>query len=353
MRRSGGVTAAAVVLIVVSALVAFGAFFATLGFVMLQATGPKMPASASARMLAGALAVLAIAIWGIVTGVGLLRLRRWAWFCILIISALLIADAIPGLVDARKLIRATTGVPTVGAGGLIAFEYIGLALITLVPLALGIWWLLLFSRRSVRAQFAPGVTLTTAPEFVAPYSRPAFLPPPRRTGFAATHPPSITVIAIFLLAGAAAFPLIFLYPPNWRMTMMFGVFLAGRNMILAAIPWFAANVALGVGLLRLKRWARIGTIVYCIVGILNAALTARHMAPFMDAMYKAVGVPVPPMPAGFMRVMSLVGLVFGLGLNLVAIYFLVTRRAAFYPPPASPSATPGALPTAPSMESAQ
>ncbi|MGB6877576.1 MAG: hypothetical protein WBD87_16245 [Candidatus Acidiferrales bacterium] len=352
MKRSGGVTAAAVVLIVVSAVVTFGAFFATLAGVMLQAAGPKMPASVFARTLGASLAVFVLAAWGIVTGVGLLRLRRWAWFCVLIISALLLADAIPGLVHARKLIRATTGVPTVGAGGLIAFEYIGLALTTLVPLALAIWWLALFTRRSVRAQLAPGVTLDATPP-VAFQSPSAFATPAQplaspRMQLSYRRPVSVTVIAVFLLAGAAFFPLIFLYPRNWRMTMMFGVFLTGRNMILVSIPWFAANVALGIGLLRLRPWARIGTVAYCIVSILNVALTARHLAPFMDAVHKAMGIPAPPMPAGFMRVMSLVGLVFGLGLNLVAIYFLVTRRAAFHAPPsASSSSALDANPAAP------
>lgn len=347
MKRSGGVTVAAVVLIVISALVASGAFFASFGDIMLRITDPKMIAPVFARMLAETLILLAICLWGIATGAGLLRLRRWAWFCVLAIGVLLIAKAVPGLGHAQKLIRATTGVPTVGAGTFIAAQYAAIVFGTLIPLALAIWWLLLFTRRSVTLQFAasanghksiaPGTTVAASADSAAAYMQPAMLIPPPRTGFAATHPPSISVVAICLLAGAAFFPLIFLYPPSWRITAIFGILVSGRKMILVSIPWFAANLALGVGLLRLKPWARVGSIAYCIVGMVNGTLSARSTGRLMDAMHKAMGVPAPPLPPVFMRAVVVFGLVFTLGLNLAAIYFLVTRRAAFYRQPPAPS----------------
>ena len=359
MRRSGGVTAAAVMLIVAGALVAFGAFFAALGAVVMQTAGAKPPEPAFARLLAGALAVLAIATWGIVTGVGLLHLRRWAWFCVLIISALLIADAIPGLVQARKLIRATTGVPTVSAGGFIAAQYAGLALLTLVPLALALWWLALFTRRSVRPQFAPGVTLErNYPQIVfAPPAPPlpsgAQVASPR-TQLSYRRPVSITVIAVFLLMGAAAFPLFLFYPASWRVTAVFGVVLTGRAVLVVFAIYSALGLVLGVGLLLLKPWARVAAILYAAVLTVNVAVSTRAQMRAIQMLQSTMGLPALPgnqaqMFQRMMHVSMIFGVVFGVALNLVAIYFLFTRRAAFYPlPPASPSATPGASSAFPS-----
>lgn len=355
MKRSGGITATSVAIIVVSALVAFGAFFMVLATGLLQAVGPKVPTSVFARTLAFGIGALCVAVWGIVSGVGLLRLRRWAWFSALIISVLLVVAATPGMFTARKLIRATTGVPTVGAGNLVAFEYIGLAFTTLIPLAFAIWWFVALTRGSARAQFAPGVTLDTS-YVSAPYRQPAFvLASPRaadgmslaspRTQLSYRRPVSITVIAVLLLAGAASIPLLFLIPSNVRMTMMFGIIVAGRNMILLSILWGGVGLALGIGLLLLKPWARLGTIVYCLVGIVNGVLTARHMTRLMDAMQNAVGIKAPvPLPPIFQHVMATISALFAVGLNLAAIYFLVIRGDAFRTPPASVSATNAAPP---------
>ena len=343
MKRSGGVSAASVLLIVASVLVTFGAFFAVLGSMLLQSVGPKLSAHAFARELGGAIAVLLIAVWGIVTGVGLLRLRRWAWFSALAISGLLVADALHVVFDARKFIRATTGIPT-SAGHFVAVEYLGLALATFGPLGLGVWWLIAFLRPSGRAQFAPGVILERAapPVFAQPAPvaftspAPAIAEPIPHTSprlqLSYRRPVSITVIAVLLLAGVASFPFLFFIPPNMRLTAMFGAVLSGRNFLLVMIAYAAAAVAFGIGLLRLKEWARLGAILYCAAGILNAVMTAPHMDRLFDAMHKSMNLPVPEIPAAFMRLMAIVGLIFGVGINLAGIYFLVTRAAAFQPP---------------------
>ena len=355
MKRSGSVTVASIAIIVVSALVASGAFFAAFTTALLQAVGPRMPTTVFARSLAFGMAVLSLAVWGIASGVGLLRLRRWAWFSTLVIGALLVVAATPGIFTARKLIRATTGVPTVGAGSLVAFEYMGLAFTTLVPLAFAIWWLVVFTRRSARAQFAPGVALDP-PYVSAPHPHPPFVltsPPAAGTMPLASprmqlsyrRPVSITVIAVLLLAGAASIPLLLLIPSDMRMTMMFGVIVAGREMILTSILWGGAAIALGIGLLLLKPWARLGTIVYFLTGMMNGVLTALHMTRLMDAMQKAMGIKSPvPVPPIFQHVMAVIGAIFAVGLNLAAIYFLVARRGAFRTPPPSVSATNAAAP---------
>ncbi len=353
MKRSGGVTAAAVMLIVASVLVTFGGLFGVLGTVLAQSVGSKLPAPVFARELAGTIVVLLIAIWGIVTGVGVLRLRRWAWFCALVISGLLVADALRTLVEARTLIRATTGVPTVSAGNFVAFEYFGLAIVTLVPLALGLWWLIAFLRPSARAQFAPGVILErdAASAFLPPAPPVLVLqtlavansipPTSPRHQLSYRRPVSITVIAVFLLAGAAAFPMFLFYPPSWRVIAMFGVILTGRAVVAVLAIQSALGILLGTGLLLLKPWARIAAIVYGVAITVNVAVSMRATMRAMQMLQNAMGMPAFPGNGAetfqrMMHVSIIFGLVFGIAVNFVALYFLITRRAAFYPPAAIP-----------------
>jgi hypothetical protein len=356
VKRSGGVTAAGVMLIVAGAMVSLGAFFAALSAVVIQTAGVKTPEPAFARLLTDAVAVLAIAIWGIVTGVGLLRLRRWAWYCVLLISAVLVADAIPGLIHARKLIRATTGVPTVSAGNFVTFEYIGLAIATLVPLALGVWWLIAFLRPSARAQFAPGVILERdyppvvfAPPVAPPSAAAQSLAEPiphgsPRLQLSYRRPVSITVIAVFLLAGAAAFPMFLFCPASWRVTALFGVVLTGRAVLVVLATYSALGILLGTGLLLLKPWARMAAIVYGVAITVNVAVSMRAQMRAIQMLQSAMGMPVLPgngaqMFERMMHVSMAIGVVFGAAVNFVALYFLVTRRAAFYPPRPGPASS--------------
>jgi hypothetical protein len=358
VKRSGSVTAASVMLIVASVLVTFGAFFAVLTTALMQSVGPKLSAHAFARDLAGAVAVLLIAIWGIVTGVGLLRLRRWAWFCVLIISGLLVAAAVRALASAPKLIRATTGVPTVSAGNFVTFEYIGLAIATLVPLALGVWWLIAFLRPSARAQFAPGVILERnyPPVVFAPPVAPPSAPTPTiaepiphgspRLQLSYRRPVSITVIAVLLLLNVAAFPVLLFYPAKWRVMAFFGFVLTGKAVLFVLAAFSVISLTLGVGLLRLKPWARVGAIVYALLLIVNVAVSSRAQMRAFQILQAAMHLPQTPGPQGqsfdhmfqsVMHISMFIGILFAVGINLAGIYFLATRGAAFQPPPVAPA----------------
>lgn len=151
MKRSGAVTAAAVVLIVVSAGACLFTFPTAIGMALIRTSEPQH--STPMPVLIRTIAIALIGVWGIVTGIGLLRLRRWAWFCVLAIAVLLMAAAVPGVLQAPQLIWATGG-PSGDAPGLLVFEYVNFAFNSLAPLALGIWWLALFVPRGTRAQFA-------------------------------------------------------------------------------------------------------------------------------------------------------------------------------------------------------
>lgn len=352
MRPSGGVTAAAIVMIVVGAIIAFVTFFMIVVFFTVRATmGPGGPGF-NATVIPPAIFLL-VSVWGLVTGIGVLRVRRWAWFSALIISSLVLIAAFFPLHNLAKLIRATTGVPTISAGNFIAVEYVMEIVATFIPLALGVWWLLLFVRRSVRAQFASESTaLLTTAAIGFPSATPAvpvaFIPAP--TAPHSRRPVSITVIAIFLLIGPVCFPLIFLLPSEMRITSLFGFILTGGAYLMMMGIISLADIILGIGLWRLKPWARTGTIIYVAATLLNSLVSLRTMRRASEMMLQAQMASMPalsgPDASSMERLMHSsmnIGLIFGLvmttGLSIAALYFVLTRRAAFYKD-GSPSAPP-------------
>jgi len=157
---TAGVTASAVVLILISLMPAFAGVGVLAGFVTLKAVtagGAKSVSSIPAVVAAGA-AMLAVAGWGIATGTGLLRRCGWARISMLILAALLACASLPSLAVEPRLIRAVTGIPTVGAFPAFITAQFGLLL-----LAVAVWWLVYFTRKSIRAQFGFGAASSAAP----------------------------------------------------------------------------------------------------------------------------------------------------------------------------------------------
>lgn len=156
MKRSAGVTAAAVTLMIVGALLVFG--------VILLPTNPMKGSShAVARILTLFLAFLALGIGEVVTAIAILRLRRWAWFSILVISVVYIGTGSYHLCEAPRAIQRIQKSPSYDPGSLIALQYVALVFGTIVPMALGIWWLTLFTRAEVEAQFTASTSALAPP----------------------------------------------------------------------------------------------------------------------------------------------------------------------------------------------
>ena len=94
---------------------------------------------------------LPFAAWGIATGIGLLRAWRWARISTLIFSGLLVAFGVWGAVAS---LRAPGGVGTT-RGELMILKTV-LTLLSLIPTAAGLAWLVFFTRNDVRAYFSSG-----------------------------------------------------------------------------------------------------------------------------------------------------------------------------------------------------
>lgn len=85
--------------------------------------------------------------WGVATGIGLLQAWRWARISALIFSALLALGGILGVV-------AFLGMPAGGlSGGAVLIFRVVSSLLGLIPVAIGLWWLVFFNRKDVKEYF--------------------------------------------------------------------------------------------------------------------------------------------------------------------------------------------------------
>jgi len=88
--------------------------------------------------------------WGLATGIGLLRAWRWARISTLIFSGLLVALGVLAVV---ALLRMPAG--DISGWQLLMLRAVAV-LFFLSPAALGIWWLVFFNRKQVKAYFQAG-----------------------------------------------------------------------------------------------------------------------------------------------------------------------------------------------------
>ncbi len=99
---------------------------------------------------ANMISILLFSGWGLATGIGLLRGWRWARISTLIFSALLAALGILAVV---AFLRMPGG--DVSGWTLVILRTIS-TLLSLIPTALGTWWLVFFNRKEVKAYFQAG-----------------------------------------------------------------------------------------------------------------------------------------------------------------------------------------------------
>jgi hypothetical protein len=337
MKRSTGVTVAAIVLLLGSALELLLTAFTTI--LMFWISGKTywepIPTQLLVLDLVGAAFIACVDIFGIITAIGLLRLKNWARITTIVFGVIIAAQSLlsaivilviplptvpnsPAHIDA--IIRATM------AGGCLFF------------FAIGLWWLILFTRRGVREQFKPApvpipaeISASAAPIPTVPIPAvPVSAPKPGRL------PVVVLVVAIFLLAGT---PAIFIVPLLHFPAFFLGKAIYGRTGELIYVPYFLIQLILGIGLLRLKRWSLPATIAFYIFGIFNAA--TMFFGSGREAYIAAVlrTMPMPPTPASmppgfpfstqefafFMDLGGVIGILFCLVLTVL----LLRARPAF------------------------
>src|SRR5260370_5288452 len=201
-KRSASVTAAGIVAIIGSVLTLLGSCLIVVAILVTPAsqTGPQLP-SFVRNLTVGAIAFFAsLAILGIFTGVGVLRLKSWARISALVWSGITAAICGFGLAF-LTFIPLPTPASSPTPVSIMAFVRVPTGFFYAAPLGIAIWWLILFQRKRIAAQFAaPGIDVpldaSGFPAQTTPEARPA-LPLP------------ITVLAVFLLLSSLS---VFLLP---------------------------------------------------------------------------------------------------------------------------------------------
>jgi hypothetical protein len=327
MKRPFGVVFSAVLLVLGSLFQLLFAALMALGAVFLQkqiATGvPSGPAAATPMpgwmpifeyAMVGILAALAV--WGMVTAVGLFRLRRWARYSVLVIGGglallglcsmlgtlFMLFVPLPVATNVDESQAQSVQAMTRVMFGVIAFFYAILC-------AVGISWLVYFNLKKVRAAFA-GATA----EIVA--SRRPFL---------------ISVLAILNLIGApSCLLMVFLPIPG----VIFGWLLHGWEKAALYIAFAALEAAVGAGLWQMKKWGyqlALGLMAFgliqSIVYLVRPSLMLRYMEEVNGAMGSIQS--QSPLPAGFQTAMTNASFGFSVLFMLAILAVLIRYRAVF------------------------
>lgn len=248
----------------------------------------------------------ALSIWGIVTAIGLFRMKRWARVSTLVFSAGLICFAILGLIFLGffflGLIPLTT--PPGASDPILRGAMMGVGAFYGLLLAISIWWLLLFNRAAIKAQFYGG----TVP--VEPFPIPL----------------SIQVIAWLLLTTCIFFP--FLVFTDWPATFLAWI-VTGWAATLLYLVYGVAGVAAGYGLLRRRMWAYWLTVGY--LGFALVSMVIFYGLPGAQTRIDELNRMLIPAGANVdvPQVTPLFGILMGfLGMG-PPLYFLLTRKKRY------------------------
>ncbi len=313
MKASGGVTASAVIAIIGSALcLLFGGAFILLA--IFARTLPNLPpspsqaVSPSAALLIQSAFLLGLSAWGLFSAIGLLKRKDWARICFLIFAGLLCAFAVLfglGMLMALLLLPQMAPAQANVPPGALSIAFGMMLFVALLQFGLGIWWLIYFSRREVKAHFR---------------GEAGALIPSRR-------PLSITIIAWLFIVGGAFSPVHFLlsYP-----AVFFGFALRGWPAQLTYLLIGLICLLAGIGLLRMKPAAHLLGVVYYVFGLLNLAVTIllpgsfARMRALAEEMYPQAssGIELTDQFFWFAMLLALLG-------TGIPLWFLVTRRQAY------------------------
>jgi hypothetical protein len=302
MTRPVGVTASAVVAIVGSVVTLL---FAGLMVASAYIPEAQIPSSYRGIVMWAAAAFVTLAALGGWTAVGLFRMRDWARTSILVFAGIMATLSLLSLV----LVMVIPLPPTPGATpnapsastmrSVMAAFYGG-------PLVIGVWWLVLFNKKSIKEAFRAG----------APSE-------------ASRRPLSVSIIGWWNVVGGA----ICLIPATMSMpAFIAGVILTGWSATLAYVFFAAVGLYLGWGLLKLDERARVLMIAWLALSAMHVAYVAlvpgpRERMREFERSLRIQGTPQQPTfdPTTFATYMML----FALAFVALAIWFLVRNKAAF------------------------
>ncbi|MGO8796663.1 MAG: hypothetical protein ACLQLC_17710 [Candidatus Sulfotelmatobacter sp.] len=346
MKRSAGVTVVAVLSVIGSLLMcAMGILMVAVAFIA-SAAHSKPAEFGSPTVFKGLLLVSSLfyflpGIWGILTSIGLWRLKNWARISTIVFAVLLVTMGF-----FSGLMTALVPFPAGRNGGvdssLMTGIRIGMGAFWLTLLGIGVWWLVFFTRAKVKRQFGEmRFALPAGSVAQGPYPGIDSATVAVGTGgvIAPRRPLSISIIAWLLLAGSL---FICLSAALRSPAILFTKLMVGWEAAAVYLTFVTVQACIGIGLLRLRPAARIAAITYLVFGSLNSAVfllapgghtrmlalmaNQRSMFPWMRMLPNQPDLPIDITP--FM----VVGFVAGLAGVAIQLYFLITRRFAFAAP---------------------
>jgi predicted membrane channel-forming protein YqfA (hemolysin III family) len=233
---SSSIVAAAIAGILISLFTILGTLSGIVGLTMLppsSAMAIPPPARSMLLVIMGLLAGLAI--FGVFTCIGVLRLKKWARLSILIWGGVMAAFS-----GVMLLFTSLSPLPEISADSAAGLPYLRILMCALygIQFLVGVWWLLLFNQRAVRQQFLPGAA--TDSQVVALSQPRCPLPLAILSG-----------VSIF----SAAFTLLLPFTNFPVNIILFGHRFHGA--VGALFFYFSAGLFLAgaLGMLRLKRWS--------------------------------------------------------------------------------------------------
>lgn len=327
MNRRAGLIASAIVLILVSflpLLLGIGTLAASAFIAHVPQTSQPVaqPGWIRSILIAEGIVFVVAAFWGWITAVGLFRLRRWARISVLVIAGgqalfslmFLLIAVLTSLIS----LPATANETAEQAATSHSIQHAvsaGFAGFSVVLLGISLWWLIYFTRKSVREGFPVGAG------DVAPSRRP------------------LLIAALAVLNGIGALSLLFTaFLP--LPTFLFGIILQGWEKSLALLLYAVAIAASAYGLWTLREWGRRLTIALQGLGIVQSLFLVTQSQVFLryrDQLNQSMGIARPKLDFSQMQP-------FYWGIASVSILFFAAvlfvlhhDRAAFKPEAATPS----------------
>lgn len=318
---SPSVLAAGIVAIIGGAFAAFS-IFASFLFLTLSGIGLSVPSTVVLTpemrpILYGTwIFFLLCSIFVVATGIGILRLRNWARIALLVIAGCMLFFGLIGI----GVIFFTVFLAPADAGVSKAVLAAVLAFIYGIPILIALWWLILFTRPAITAQFQAAFAFA-GPPASGPSSR-SFLNNPQ-------CPLPVRIVGWYLASFLLVLPFLPFLP--FRIpAFYFGHIFRGPAAPLTLFLNFAVLGASGLGLLLLKRWSLPLTIaiqlLFCVNG-LYAALSPSFESMMRAAMQEMNLPDLPYLTQSMltnMRYFNLLGLVIPVA---IIVTLLLTRQS--------------------------
>jgi hypothetical protein len=314
-KLSASVTAAAVVAMVGSLLFFLGSVAALAGILLSPRPNSAQELQPFVKTFSiGMTAVMiCVSIFGFATGIGLLRLKKWARISAIVWSGFCVFFGVIGIPIA--LLMPFDRLPNAPTAGTDVLSFLRLFLLIFygVPLGIGIWWLILFNRKTTKAKFAGEDTLANAATNLGPRC-----------------PIAITIIAWFFI-GSAVNVLIYPFFPVRMPLILFGHIFPGISMTSFFIPSCLLLLVAGISLLKLQRWSYSFAIGLQLFFLTNGVLTVlnpsfeRMMADVMTQTNKVMHLSgdslAPPNSTFFVHAGVYGGLLFSAAILVLVFYY--------------------------------